>query len=170
LKLRPRTASPSVQAVVTFAELLRDTSKGSFKKTARHPPQLLELSEAGPFSSQTGETMRAIALGHLGLAEVALEQLPEAEVHLTEALDASRRPQVPYAERASMGGLAWLELIRVNLRRSARIARGAIELAQARGWARSSQATLSLSALALVEQEWDDLDAAEEHARELGET
>ena len=118
---------------------------------------------------QAAETMRAIALAHLGLAEVALDQLREAEGHLTESLETSRLADVPYAELASLGGLAWLELIRGRLRRSQRIARGAVELAHARGWERSAHAALSLSALAYVELEWDDLDAAEGHARELGD-
>jgi LuxR family maltose regulon positive regulatory protein len=169
-ELWPNDAPPPVQAVLTFAQLLRHTHKGSFKRSARLARELLALAEAGPFSSQASETMRAIALSHLGLAEVATEDLTQAEGHLTEALEASRIADVPYAELASMGGLAWLELIRGRLRRSARIARGALELAQARGWEGSAQATLSLSALALVEQEWDDLDAADGHARELGET
>jgi LuxR family maltose regulon positive regulatory protein len=170
VKLSPKAATPSVRAVLTFAQLLRHAHAGSFKESARLALELLDLGEAGPFTSQAAETIRAIALGHLGLAEVALEHLDDAETHLTEALEASRIADVPYAELASMGGLAWLELIRGRLRRSARIARSAVELAQTRGWERSSQAALSLSALALVEQEWDDLDAADGHARELGET
>jgi LuxR family transcriptional regulator, maltose regulon positive regulatory protein len=169
MKLRPETVPPSLQAVLTFADLLRCTNRGSFRRTARLALRLLELAEDGPFSSQAAETMRAIALGHLGLAEVALDRLALAEGHLTEALEASRIADVPYAELASLGGLAWLELIRGRLRRSARIARGAVDLAQARGWDRSAHAALSLSALALIELEWDDLDAAEGHARELAQ-
>ena len=65
--------------------------------------------------------------------------------------------------------MAWVQLIRGRLRRAARIARGAIELAQLRGWEQSSQAAVSLAALALIEYEWDDLDAADAHARELGD-
>jgi LuxR family transcriptional regulator, maltose regulon positive regulatory protein len=169
LKLRPKTPSPSLQAALTFAELLRCTNRGSFHKTARLARKLLELAEVGPHSSQAAETMRAIALAHLGLADVALDEVGEAEGHLTEALEVSRLADVPYAELASLGGLAWLELIRGRLRRSERIARGAVELAQARGWERSAHAALSYGALALVELEWDDLDAAEGHARDLGE-
>jgi LuxR family transcriptional regulator, maltose regulon positive regulatory protein len=170
LKLWPKTTTPPVQAVLTFAELLRHATKGSFIEAARFARTLLELAEGGPFSSQAGETLRAVALSHLGVTEVALEQLVDAEAHLTEALEVSRLADVPYAELASMGGLAWLELIQGRLRRSARIARAGVELARTRGWDRSSQAALSLSALALVEQEWDDLEAAEGHARELSET
>ena len=168
-KLRPNDASPSLQAVLTFADLLRCTNRGSFRKTARLAQKLLELAEISPFSSQAAETMRAIALAHLGLAEVALGQLREAERHLTESLETSRVADIPYAELASLGGLAWLELIRGRLRRSERIARGAVDFAHGRGWERSAHAALSLSALASIELEWDDLDAAEAHARELGE-
>jgi len=169
-KLWPEDAEPRLRAVLTFAELLHSTNRGKFGETARLARELLELAEDGPFSSQASETMRAIALGHLGLAEVALGNLVEADGYLSEALEASRIADVPYAELAAMGGLAWVQLIRGRLRRAARIARGAVELAQARGWEHSSQAAASLSVLALVEHEWDDLEAADAHARELGDT
>jgi LuxR family transcriptional regulator, maltose regulon positive regulatory protein len=169
-KLWPKDTDPQLQAVLVFAELLHNTNKGRFVATARSAHELLELAEGGPFSSQAAETMRAIALGHLGLAEVALGDLVEAEAHLTEALESSRIADVPYAELAAMGGMAWVQLIRGRLRRAARLARSAVELAQARGWEHSSQAAASLSVLALVEHEWDDLDAADAHARELGDT
>jgi LuxR family transcriptional regulator, maltose regulon positive regulatory protein len=169
-KLWPQQAPLPVDAVLTFGELLHHTHKGAFAESARLARELHELAEAGPFSSQARETMRAVALGHLGLAEVALEQLAEAEAHLTEALEVSRLADVPYAELAAAGGLAWIELLRGRLRRSARIARGSVDLARTRGWEHSAQATVSLSALALVEQEWDDLGSAGGHARELGET
>jgi LuxR family transcriptional regulator, maltose regulon positive regulatory protein len=169
LKLRPKAGDPRLQAIIVFAQLLRHTSDGAFREAADLARDLLSYAEAGPFLSQASTTLRAIALTHLGLAEVALEQLADAEVHLTESLEAARLADVPYAEVASMGGLAWLELIRGRLRRSARIARGAVELAGIRGWQHSSQTALALSALALVEEEWDDLDAAEGHARELVE-
>jgi LuxR family transcriptional regulator, maltose regulon positive regulatory protein len=169
-KLWPKDTDPQLQAVLVFAELLHNTNKGRFGGTARSAHDLLELAEGGPFSSQAAETMRAIALGHLGLAEVALGDLVEAEAHLTEALESSRIADVPYAELAAMGGMAWVQLIRGHLRRAARLARNAVELAEARGWEHSSQAAASLSVLALVEHEWDDLDAADAHARELGDT
>ena len=169
-KLWPKSAEAPLQAVLTFAELLHSTNRGRFSETTRLAHELLDLAEDGPFSSQASETMRAIALGHLGLAEVALGDLAEAETHLSEALEAARIADVPYAELAAMGGMAWVQLIRGRLRRAGRIARGAVELAQARGWDHSSQAAVSLGALALVEHEWDDLDAADSHARELGDT
>ncbi|MFL5917763.1 MAG: LuxR C-terminal-related transcriptional regulator [Gaiellaceae bacterium] len=169
-KLWPEDPEPALQAVLAFADLLRATNKGKFKETARLARELLELAESGSFSSQASETMRAIALAHLGLGEVALGELRGADAHLSEALEAARIADVPYAELAALGGLAWVQLIRGRLRRAARIARGAVELAQTRGWEHSAQAALSLSALALVEHEWDDLDAADAHARELGDT
>ena len=169
-KLWPKDASLSTQAVLTFAELLHSTNKGKFAKTARLARELLALAEEGPFSSHAGETMRAIALAHLGLAEVASLELLDADVHLAEALEAARIADVPYAELAAMGGMAWIQLIRGRLRRAARISRSAVELAQTRGWDHSSYAAISLSALALVEYEWDDLEAAEAHAQELADT
>jgi LuxR family maltose regulon positive regulatory protein len=169
-KAWPKNAEPALQSVLTFAEILHSTNRGKFGQTVARARELLELAEDGPFSSQASETMRAIALAHLGLAEVALGELPDADTHLSEALEASRIADVPYAELAAMGGTAWVQLIRGRLRRAARIARSAVELGQTRGWEHSSQAAVSLSVLALVEHEWDDLDAADAHARELGDT
>jgi LuxR family transcriptional regulator, maltose regulon positive regulatory protein len=168
-KLWPKQATPPAQAVKTFAELLRHSAKGSYTSTSQSARSLLELAESGSFTASTADTMRAIALAHLGLAQLALDRLVDAENSLTEALEVSRLAEVPYAELASIGGLAWIELIRGRLRRSARIARNAVEFAQVRGWEGSAQMTLALAALSLVEQEWDDLDAAEGHARELAD-
>jgi LuxR family transcriptional regulator, maltose regulon positive regulatory protein len=168
-KAWPQTAEPPLQAVLLFAELLHSTNRGKLGETARIARQLRDLAEDGPFSSQASGTMQAIALAHLGLAQVGLGELVDAETNLSEALEASRIADVPYAELAAMGGMAWVQLIRGRLRRAARIARSAIELAQTRGWEYSSQAAVSLAALALIEYEWDDLDAADAHARELGD-
>jgi LuxR family transcriptional regulator, maltose regulon positive regulatory protein len=169
-KAWPEHAELSLDAVLTFAELLHATNRGKSTESVGRALTLLELAEIGPFSTQAVETMRAMALAHLGLAELALGNLADAETHLSEALEVSRIADVPYAHLAAMGGMAWVELIRGRLRRAARIARGAVELAEARGWEHSSQAAVSVSVLALVEFEWDDLEAAAEHARELGDT
>jgi LuxR family maltose regulon positive regulatory protein len=168
-KAWPEAAGPPLQAVLLFTELLHSTNKGKFTNTARLARELLDLAEDGPFSSQASGTMQSIALAHLGLAQVGLGELDEADTNLSEALEVARIADVPYAELAAMGGMAWVQLTRGRLRRAARIARSAIELAQLRGWEHSSQAGVSLTALALVEYEWDDLDAADAHARELGE-
>ena len=169
-KLWPADADPSTQAVLTFAELLHSANKGKFGKTTRLARELLDFADEGPFSSHASETMRAIGLAHLGLAEVAFVELFEADAHLSEALEAARIADVSCAELAAMGGMAWIQLIRGRLRRAARIARSAVELAQTRGWDHSCYAAVSLSALALVEYEWDDLEAAEAHAQELADT
>jgi len=168
-KTWPKSVEPPLQAVLLFAELLHSTNKGKFSETARLARELLELAEDGPFSAQACETMQAIALSHLGLAQVALGELAEAESNLSEALESSRLADVPYAELVALGAMAWVQLIRGRLRRAARIARNAVELSQTRGWEQSSQAAVALSALTLVEYEWDDLDAAEAHAQELSD-
>jgi LuxR family transcriptional regulator, maltose regulon positive regulatory protein len=167
-KLAPRASDPSVRAVLVFAHLLQSANKGQFTETVALARELLEISEDGALSAQ--DELRALALAHLGVAEMALEQSAEAEAHLTEALETARRADVPYATLTALGALAWLELMRGRLRRAARLARTAVELAQTRGWEHSSQAALAVSALGLVEYEWDDLEAADAHARELGET
>ena len=124
----PKQATPAEQAVRTFAEVLRHSAKGSLTRVPRsRHGRCWSSPRAGSFPASTSDTMRAIALAHLGLAELGLDHLADAETRLSEALEVSRLADVPYAELVSVGGLAWVELIRGRLRRSARIARNAVE-------------------------------------------
>jgi LuxR family maltose regulon positive regulatory protein len=166
----PESAEPRAQAILLFSELLRARLEGAFSEAARLASELLELARSEPLPAQPAEALRAIALAELGIAELNLGHYDEARLRLEEALHLSRQVEVPYAELSSLAGLAWVELAQGRLRRSARLARAAIDLAETRGWERSFKTTLALAALALVEYEWDDLDSAAEHVRQLATT
>lgn len=167
--LLPSSADPRAQAIVTFAELLGHSFEGRCSESARLSMELLELSICEPFPPRAAETLRTIALGHLGVAELHLGLHDDAETHLNEAVELSRGADIPYTELGSVGGLAWLEYLRGHFRRAARVARTGVELAETRGLEQTHQASLSYATLAAVEYEWDDLDATQIHARRLAE-
>jgi LuxR family maltose regulon positive regulatory protein len=166
----PKSPEPRAQAVLTFSELLRARLEGAFSEAARRAERLLDLARSEPLPAQSAEALRAIALAELGVAKLHLGRYEEARSHLEGALETSRQVEVPYGELESVAGLAWAEHAQGRLRRSARLARTAIDFADTRGWDESFKTTLALAALAIVEYEWDDLDSANEHVRQLGET
>jgi LuxR family maltose regulon positive regulatory protein len=166
----PASPEPRAQAALTFSKLLRARLEGAFSEAVRLGEHLFELAGSEPLPAQSAEGLRAIALAELGVAELHLGRHEEARLHLEGALEASRQVDVPYGELSSVAGLAWAEHEQGRLRRAARLARTAIDFAETRGWDESFKTTLALAALAIVEFEWDDLDSAAEHVRQLAET
>jgi LuxR family transcriptional regulator, maltose regulon positive regulatory protein len=162
-------AEASAQAVVTFAHMLQARLEGNASDSVTGAEELVEVAASEPMRAQYADVLRAIALAHLGVAEDSLGRYAEAQAHLEEALELSRFADVPYAELASTGGLASVELAQGRLRRAARLGRSAIELAETRGWNETFLATRAYATTALVELEWDDLEAAAEHSRKLAQ-
>jgi LuxR family transcriptional regulator, maltose regulon positive regulatory protein len=163
----PESPEPRAEAIRTFSELLRARLQGAFSEAATHAEGLLDLARSEPLPAQSAEALEAIALSELGVAELHLGRHEDARLNLEGALQASRQSDVPYSELSSIAALAWAEFTHGRLRRSARLARTAIDLAETRGWDESFKTTLALAALAIVEYEWDDLDSANEHVRQL---
>jgi LuxR family transcriptional regulator, maltose regulon positive regulatory protein len=156
------------EAVLEFAELLRAALDGASGEVVGRASELENAPRDG-FLPQSADALQAIALAHLGIAELSLDHSTPAQTHLNEALERSRHSDVLYAELLSMSGLAWLELAQGRLRRAARIAGAAAERAEIELRAPAFQTTLAHAALALIELEWDNLEAAESHANRLGE-
>jgi len=165
----PEASEPSERAVLAFAQLQRSSLEGRFADAAALAGELLDLAVTAPLPQESAETLRTIALGHLGVSELFLARYDEAETHLEEALRLSREVDVPTIELASLSGLSSLELTHGRLRRAARLAQDAIDLAEVRGGEQSSHAALAYATLALVEHDWDELDKAESYARRLVE-
>ena len=156
------------QAMFAFACLFRHRLEGECSKAAKLAERLLELAEAGFTAGRTADRVRALALGFLGICEVWLRR-PAAQSNLHEALHLARAADVALTEIASLGGLALIELGQGRLRRAAELARTAVDAAESGGLDRSAQAAHGYTVLALADYEWNDLDAAEEKARALGE-
>jgi LuxR family maltose regulon positive regulatory protein len=154
---------PAAEAIVRFAHLLLCAQSGSFDRVIDLSTELLRAAESEPALSESAEIIQALALGHRGCALVAVGREAEARLDLDEALQLARVADIPHVEIASMGSLAVLELQAGRLRRAARLAGAAVETAEARGWGQSAPATLAYAALARVELEWFELDAAEAH-------
>jgi LuxR family transcriptional regulator, maltose regulon positive regulatory protein len=155
-----------VQGIFTFACLLRHRLDGKCSQAADLAETLLELSEAGFLPGRTADRIKTLAVGFLGVCELWLER-DDAQAHLHEALHLARATDVSRIEILSLGGLAMLELGRGRLRRAARLAGRAADVAESGGLDRTPHATLAYAVLALVEYEWNDLDAAESNARLL---
>ncbi len=139
------------------------------RKAAETAEALLELADAGFLSGSNGRPrpraharsaghLRALARAPVGAAS------PPRGPSSRAGPSTSRTPEI-----ASLGGLALLELGQGRLRRAAHLARGAADAAESRGLERTPQASMGYAVLALVDYEWNDLDAADDHARMLGE-
>ena len=157
-----------VQAMFVFACLFRHRLEGECSKAAKLAERLLELAEAGFTAGRTADRVRALALGFLGICEIWLRR-PAAQSNLHKALYLARAADVALTEIASLGGLALIELGQGRLRRASELARSAVDSAESGGLDRSAQAVHGYTVLALADYEWNDLDAAEEKARALGE-
>ena len=155
-----------VNAIYTFACLLRARLEGDCSRATDLAETLLELAGDGSFSGRTGDRVRALALGFLGVCEAWLER-DDAAAHLHEALHLARATEVSRIEIASLGGLALLELRHGRLRRGERLAARAADAAESGGLDRTPQAALCYAVLALVEYQWNDLEVAESMARRL---
>ena len=157
-----------VQAMFVFACLFRHRLEGECSKAAKLAERLLELADAGFTAGRTADRVRALALGFLGICEIWLRR-PAAQSNLHKALYLARAADVALTEIASLGGLALIELGQGRLRRASELARSAVDSAESGGLDRSAQAVHGYTVLALADYEWNDLDAAEEKARALGE-
>ena len=157
---------PRVQAMVTFAWLIRRRLAGRFVEAADLAEQLLQLADTGRFAVRTADRVRVRALGLLGICELWLGR-ERAQSRLHEALDLARAADVTPAEISSLGGLALIELGAGHLRRAVSLARNAVDIAESRGLEETAQASVGYAALVLAEYEWNDLAAAEAHARRL---
>src|SRR5262249_10777985 len=139
---------------------------GRFVEAAELAEQLLGLVDAGIFAPRTGQRIRARALALLGIAELWLGR-ERAQSRLHEALDLARAADVTAAEVSSLGCLALIELGAGRLRPCLTLAPSAIGISEGRGLAQTPQAGVGYAALVVAEYEWNDLAAAEAHARRL---
>jgi len=123
---------PRVRAMLDFARLLRARLDGEFSKVIRLVQSLLGAADSGHFPEHSAARLKALALGHLGVAEACLG-LAEARHDLNRAVDAARAAEVPQAEIASVSGIALLELREGRLRNASRLAGLAVETAELAG-------------------------------------
>jgi LuxR family transcriptional regulator, maltose regulon positive regulatory protein len=103
---------------------------------------------------------RALALMHLGAAELWSARLDDAERHLLEGLDLSRQIPRPYVTVGSLGELALLETERASGLALAH-SKAAIDLADSIGWQTEQIIAPALLAAALTQMWMADVQGAE---------
>jgi LuxR family maltose regulon positive regulatory protein len=104
--------------------------------------------------------LRALALVHLGIAELWAGEAEEAEHHLERARGAAAEAGRDWLVLMAVAHLALLGATTSELARSARLADEAIALAESRGWDRTWPAGAAYLALAGAEFLWDRGDEA----------
>ena len=104
--------------------------------------------------------LRALALVHLGIAELWAGEADEAEHHLERGRGAAAEADRDWLVLMAVAHLALLAATTSDYARSARLAGDAIALAERRDWDRTWPAGASYLALAGAEFLWDRSDAA----------
>jgi LuxR family transcriptional regulator, maltose regulon positive regulatory protein len=111
-----------------------------------------ELAASGLLAAGKVEpSLRSLALSNLGIAELWGGELDAAEAHLTSARGAAAEAGHEWLGLIAVAHLALLAGTRHDYARSARLARDAIELAEARGWEGTWPAGAAYLALATAE-------------------
>ena len=98
---------------------------------------------------------RALALMHLGIAELWAGEAEESEHHLERARGAAAEVGRDWLVLISVAHLSLVAATTSNYARSARLAREAIALAEAHGWDRTWPAGAAYLALTTAEFLWD---------------
>ncbi|HYH90334.1 MAG TPA: LuxR C-terminal-related transcriptional regulator [Solirubrobacteraceae bacterium] len=115
-----------------------------------------ELVRAGQLDeAQVDAGLRALALAHLGIAELWAGEAAEAEHHLERARGAAAEAGREWLVLISVAHLALLAATTADYARSARLARDAIALAEVNGWDRTWPAGGAYLALTTAEFLWD---------------
>jgi LuxR family maltose regulon positive regulatory protein len=123
------------QLLLGITRLLHARQRGDLQAVAEEAQRLQDIADA-PDATRPGlgEDLRALALIHLGSAELWAAPGEEAEHHLERGVALARRTERPYLEFAGLAYQAVMEFVR-SFSRAAEQGRRAVELAQRHGWA-----------------------------------
>ncbi len=112
------------------------------------------------------DDVRAVALGHLGAAELWTGDLDAAEAHLRDGWLVAEQVGFDSSRLNCMSQLAVLHVARGQLHAALRTGRAAVEFAEQRGWSTSSQVAGAHFALAWACLERDELTEAGRHVEQ----
>ncbi len=156
----------ALSPVITAFRLTLARLDGDFSRVGELALEVLNESPTGSFEvGRRARAMRAIALSNIGVAQVAVGELDDAELRLHEALQLARESGIDQVALNSLGQLALLEASRGRLRRAVELGTEAVEFAERRDWCRVLQVIGARLALGWAYFQRDELSLAELHVR-----
>jgi LuxR family maltose regulon positive regulatory protein len=130
----PAARSGRLQVALAMLRLVVARQRNDLAGVVEQTQMLLEPADApATVQREIGEDLRAVALSELGIAEIWTGNFDDAERHLQEALEVSRRAERPLLELGSLAHAALLGGFRSSPVAEER-ARQAIDLARGHGW------------------------------------
>jgi LuxR family transcriptional regulator, maltose regulon positive regulatory protein len=167
-QLRRRSDGDSrrpLEIVMLLLQLAGDRAVGDIPAVVAGCDDLLALLTAGDVDAGVAARFRAIALSNRGVGRLWSGH-PEAAVRdLGVATGAARTVGLELVEINAAGHLALLEALCGSVDEAGRLAAGARDLAERRGWQHAMQVVAAHLAHALVHLERHDLPAAREALR-----
>jgi LuxR family maltose regulon positive regulatory protein len=152
---------PGLESLRRYARTLDARARGDWSLAASLAAEQVERAAVEARTASDEDRRRALGLASLGAAHAWLGFAEEAQAELEDAVDIGRGSDVAFAEIDALGHLALIEVTSGRLRRAARIARAALHAADVHGWRDRPCSAVPHVALALVEHQWGDLDAAQ---------
>jgi LuxR family maltose regulon positive regulatory protein len=166
LRTRP-AGSEAVEIMAHTLQLAADRAAGDMPAVIAGSGRLLDLlAEARSVPPPALAQSRGIALNNRGLALLWTGRLDEAERDLWAGSGAARAAGVELAEVNATGHLALLQAMHGSVHEAGTLARGAVDLADKRGWRYALQTVAAHLAQALVAMERNDLETAVRAARD----
>jgi LuxR family transcriptional regulator, maltose regulon positive regulatory protein len=145
-----------------IAQLYQARAKGQFD-LARAVALKLLAGHGSASPAVTGPERRALALMNLGIADAWTGKRRRARTALESSLALARHSRRAYLEFSALGQLALFEATNGALRRSGRLAREAVVLAERHGWMRRSASAAAHCALAVCAYHRDAISEASQY-------
>ena len=159
----------------TVAQLYEARAVGNLGSAVGAARKLL-AGQGSTAVSLDGRERRALALLNLGIAETWTGKRRHARAALEESLALARHADRDYLVFSALGPLALVESLAGSLRRPARLAHEAVDLAERHGWSSLPPMAATYCALAICAYHWNSvpdatryLDWAQSRGRSSGE-
>jgi LuxR family maltose regulon positive regulatory protein len=157
----PRPGRAGFDSLTRYASALAARAKGSFEQAAELAAEQIERAPVEATSAVDEDRRRGLGLVTLGVSQLWLGAIDEAQSLLEEAVGLTRSTRDAATEADALAHLALVELQQGRLRRGARLARAALALGEARLSSKRPAALVAYTALAFAHHQWGDDDAAD---------
>jgi LuxR family maltose regulon positive regulatory protein len=153
---------PDLEAFRTMCLAMAARLRGDARTAIAKTHELLTIA---PFTeNEATRQQRTLALYVMAAAELDSAELDEAEEHLEQAFELAQGQSADLVALRSLSRIALLEAVRGRLHRSEARADEALAFAATRSSNDEPQAVSAHNALAWVMYQWNDLQAAGDHA------